>query len=399
MTRDGVLGRGRPWVNVEEARRAARRRLPRMIFDFVDGGAEDEVTLSRNRSAFARIGLVPRALVDVSQPRLGTRVLGQEVSLPLVCGPTGMPGLVHPGADIAVARAAARHGTIATVATTSSHSAAEVRSASTGPLWFQLYAWRDRGLTGELIDRAKDAGCGALVFTVDTPIPGRRERDTRNGMTIPPRVSPGNALEMATHLGWLAGLRRGPGISLGNLAGLTTAPSGGALGLAGWFADLFNPSQTWAELEWILDRWQGPVVVKGVMHPEDATRAARLGAAGVVVSNHGGRQLDGAPASIEVLEDVVGALADAGLGRVDVLMDGGVRRGSDIVKALALGARAVLIGRPWLYGLAARGERGVDEVLALLRSELTVALQLLGCPDVTALDRGCLRHLPPVLPS
>lgn len=391
MTRVAKAGRGRSWVSVADARRSARRRLPKVVFDFVDGGAEDEVTLARNERAFAEFGLLPRTLVDVSEPVLATDVLGHPIGFPVICGPTGMPGLVHPGGEIAVAKAASAAGTIATVATTASHSLAAVRRASPGPLWFQLYAWRDRAITGELIDMAKDAGCLALVFTVDTPIPGRRERDLRNGMTIPPRVSPSNVLEMSLHLRWLLGLRRGPGATLGNLAALAAAPTRGALGLAEWFADLFNPWQNWSDLEWIQQRWGGPVIVKGIMHPDDAAHAVQLGAAAVVVSNHGGRQLDGTPATIEMLPRVVDALAERGHGSggegAQVLVDGGVRRGSDVAKALALGARAVLIGRPWLYGLAARGERGVVEVLSMLRSELEVTLQLLGVSNVSDLDR------------
>lgn len=381
----------RNWITIDDVRLAARRKLPRMVFDFIDGGAEAEVTLRRNREAFERIGFSPRVLVDVSEVRLATTVLGTALDVPVVCGPTGMPGLTHRGAEIAAARAAAAVGTAFTVSTTSSYPIDEIRRRSDAPLWFQLYAWKDRGMTTEILQRAKEAGVRTLLFTVDTPIAGTRERDLRNGMSIPPRPTPANAIDVALHPQWALTMLRGPGARLGTIAALGAAPRTGALGIAGWFGHLFNPKQSWADLEWIRDQWDGPVAVKGVMTATDARRAADLGAAGVVVSNHGGRQLDGLPATIEALPLIAEELSGTG---VDVLLDGGVRRGSDVVKALALGARAVLIGRPWLFGLAGgNGERGARRVLELLASQTRDVMTLLGVADVADLGREHLVDL------
>jgi L-lactate dehydrogenase (cytochrome) len=372
-----------PWITVDDVRAAARRRLPTMIFDFVDGAAGDEVTLRRNRSAFDDIRLAPRVLVDVSRPSLGVTVLGQDVDLPVLLSPTGMPALVHPDAELAAARAAARRGTLMTVGTTASCSLAQVREVTTAPLMFQLYAWRDRDLTAQLIERAREARCVALMVTVDTPVAGNRERDLRNGMRVPPKLSRRTAWDLARHPGWALRFRRGPGITLGNLAALDAAPRSDALGVAGWFQHLFNPAQTWADIEWIRTRWAGPLVVKGVQSAVDAARARDAGATAVVVSNHGGRQLDGVAASVESLPLVAAALAGD---PVEVWIDGGIRRGIDVARCLALGASAVLIGRPWLYGLAAGGEEGVGAVLDIIRDELYTTLQLLGCPDASMLD-------------
>lgn len=375
------------WVNLDDAREAARRRLPRMIFDFIDGGAGDEVTLRRNRSAFEDVRFCPRVLVDVSEPQLATTVLRTPLSMPIICGPTGMPALAHHDAELATARAALGLGTTFTVSTTSSHPVGEIARGTEGPLWFQLYAWRDRGMTRDILDQAREAGIETLLFTVDTPVAGVRERDLRNGMTIPPRPTPSAVVDLLTHPRWSLGFRRGPGIRLGTIAGLGAAPSTRALGVAGWFSHLFNTNQTWDDLEWIREAWGGALAVKGVMSPADAVLAHQHGADAVVVSNHGGRQLDGLPASLDVLPSVVDAVAGTDL---EVLLDGGIRSGADVAKALALGARAVLVGRPWLYGLAAGGQAGVEAVLGLLRAQLTSTLQLLGCPDVQELGRDVL---------
>ncbi|WP_066949327.1 alpha-hydroxy acid oxidase [Microtetraspora fusca] len=377
------------WTNLHDARAAARAALPRMVFDFVDGGAGDEVSARANLSAYADVRFAPRVLVDVSALRLETTVLGTPLSIPVVLGPTGMPALVHPSAERGAAAAAFEHGTAFTMSTTSSFSAAEVVKHTEGPLWFQLYAWKDRALTEEVIAQAREAGARALLFTVDTPTAGIRERDLRNGMTVPPRVNMRNAVDVLSHLGWGWRFRQGPGIRLGTISGLGAVPKTGALGVAGWFGHLFNRSQTWDDLEWIQDQWRGPIAVKGIMTPADARRAHELGAAAVVVSNHGGRQLDGVQATIEALPRVVDELVGTS---TEVLIDGGVRRGADVVKALALGARAVLIGRPWLYGLAADGRHGVSAVLRMLTHEIQNTLELLGCADVNDLDRRFLAH-------
>jgi L-lactate dehydrogenase (cytochrome) len=371
-------------VCVEDYRRLARRRLPRLAFDFIDGGADAEVTLRRNVAAFERLALRPRYLVDVSSRSLETTVLGEPVGLPVLIAPTGMSRVAGRGGDVAGARAAAAAGAVFVLSTMSSNSIEEVRAASSGALWFQLYLWAERAILERLLDRAGAAGCRALVVTVDVPVIGNRWRDARNGFSVPPRLTWRTA-DLLRHPRWLA-----------------HAPS--AVGAAHFLDDagvspgakmeharmvnrlLANPSSTWSDLAWLRERWPGPLLVKGTLTAEDARLAVESGVDGIVVSNHGGRQLDGAPASIDALAEVAEAVGD----RVELLVDGGVRHGSDVVKARALGARAVLIGRPWLYGLAVGGEAGVAGVLEILRAEIDRALALLGRPRFDDVDASAL---------
>jgi isopentenyl diphosphate isomerase/L-lactate dehydrogenase-like FMN-dependent dehydrogenase len=375
-------------VSIDDLRAAARRRLPRMIFDYIDGGAGSEVTLRANRAAFESVRWQPHVLVDVSARSQATTVLGRRLSIPVVCGPTGIPRLVHPAGELATARATATRGSVLTVGTASSYAVDRIAAEIDSPLWFQLYAWRDRALTKYLITRARNAGCEALFVTVDTPVAGKRERDLRNGMTIPPRITTANAVETVRHPLWAyRTLLRGPSVRLPNLDGADAAPADGAIGPAGWIGQLINAAQTWDDLSWIRDQWPGALAVKGIMTAEDAVRAAETGANAVVVSNHGGRQLDGLPATLSVLPHIVAALP---AGDVDVLIDGGVRRGSDVAACLALGAKACLIGRPWLYGLAVAGQAGVERALDILSSELDAVLALLGRPNVNNLDLTAL---------
>jgi isopentenyl diphosphate isomerase/L-lactate dehydrogenase-like FMN-dependent dehydrogenase len=386
-----VIDRLATAASVADVRALASRRVPRMVFDFADGAAEDEVTMRANAAAFDRVFLAPRGMVDVTARDLSVTVLGERLAMPVVLGPTGMAGLQHPGGEVAAARAAVAAGTAFTVATPASHAVGDVARAAGRPVWFQLYAWGDRGLTGELVRTARAAGCTTLLLTIDTPVVGRRLRDLRGGMSLPPRITPANARDVALHpfrwARWTAQLRSGPGVQLGNLRGLDAAPADSAVGVAAWLNQLFNPAQSWADVEWLRSEWGGKLAIKGVMHPSDAVRARELGADAVIVSNHGGRQLDGAAPTLDVLPSVADALAGS---EVEVLLDGGVRRGTDVLKALALGARACLIGRPWLWGLAAGGERGVTRVLELLREELDLALALVGCPRAADVDAGVL---------
>ncbi|MGE0307231.1 MAG: alpha-hydroxy acid oxidase [Acidimicrobiia bacterium] len=365
-------------------RESARRRLPRAVFDYIDGGAEDETTLDRNSSAFGAYQLRARVLVDVSTRSLATTVCGLPLDLPFLIAPTGLSGMVHPDGELGGMRAALRHGTSLILSTAASYSMEEITRATGTAPWFQLYPTPVRDLSGALLDRAAAVGCPAAVVTVDCPIVGRRERDLRNGAALPPQPSLSNIVSLARHPRWVAGIVRGKRATMKNFepdAGVVEAAT-----LAARSLRLLDPSLTWDALSWIRDRWSGPLLVKGLMHPDDAREAVSRGADGVIVSNHGGRQLDGAMGTMEALGPVVDAVAD----RCDVLIDGGIRRGVHLVKALALGAKACLIGRPWLYGLAHGGTAGVDQTIEILSSELDRALALLGVPSVDQLERSLL---------
>ena len=359
-----------------------------MVFDFVDGGAEDELTLRENRRAFADVAFRPRVLIDVSSRPQAVRVLGQDLAMPVILGPTGLARLVDPEGEAAAALAAEHFGTVSVVSSGSSVSFEDVAAAVPAPQWFQLYPWGDRRTIETLIGRAGDCGFRAMVVTVDVPVVGAREKDLRNGLTVPPRVNPRTGWDVLSHPRWLGRLVSAPTVSFANFAGLMPEARGTS-GLAAATQGLLNPGQTWVDLEWMVERWRGPVLLKGVMTAEDARRAVDLGCAGVVVSNHGGRQADCLPGALDVLGEVASAVGD----EVDVLLDGGIRRGSDVVKALALGARACLIGRPWLYGLAAAGRPGVERVLEVLYDEIDRTLALIGRPGVDSLDSSavCVR--------
>jgi isopentenyl diphosphate isomerase/L-lactate dehydrogenase-like FMN-dependent dehydrogenase len=372
--------------SVEDIRELARKRLPRSPFDFIDGAAEDEVTMRANRDAFEQVTFVPRTLVDVETRDLSTTVLGTDVSIPLVLGPTGTPALSHPDAEFAAARAAAKTGTAFVVSTGSSHPLDEIAKVATGPLWFQLYTSTDPGLTDYFIDSAKASGCTAMLLTVDCPIGGPRERDLRNGHTAPPRITRNSLVDGARHplrLGrWIRDLQRGPGMRLGTIGGYGQGDS------IGWITSVFNPRLTWDEVPKIRERWQGPLAIKGIMSAADARRAADMEVDGIVVSNHGGRQLDGLPSTLEVLPRIADAVEGTGL---QILIDGGVRRGGDIARARALGATACLIARPWVWGMAAGGEDGISRVVEILRGELDRALALLGVRSISEVSSDFVR--------
>lgn len=374
-------------VNVDDLRRGARRRLPRAVFDFIDGGAEDEVTLRRNEAAFREITFRPRVLVNAGQIDQSCTVLGQQLTTPLILAPTGLCGMAAPRGEVLAGRAAAEAGVVFTLSCMSAVTIEDTMREAPGPHWFQLYVWKDRELTKSLVDRAKAAGYTALVLTVDVPVLGQRERDLRNGATIPPRVTLRNALDSALKVGWLLGMARHPRIDFVNVAGTAGGSGSGTFSLGGFVNSQFDPTVSWEDLTWFRSLWSGPLAIKGITSAEDAVRAVDAGVDAVIVSNHGGRQLDSLPAAIEMLPEI----ADAVGSRSEVLFDGGIRRGSDVAKALALGARACLIGRPYLYGLGVAGQTGARQAVEILRAELGRVLTLLGRPRVRDLDRSAVR--------
>ena len=373
-------------VNIDDLRKRARRRLPRAIFDYVDGGAEDEATLRANRAGFRRYTFNPRVLVDVSERDQSTSVLGERLAAPLILAPTGFTGMLWPRGEILAARAAARKGLVYTLSTMSICSLEQVAEAAPGPLWFQLYVWRDREVTRSLMERAKAAGYRVLVVTVDTPVLGQRERDIRNGLVVPPRITLNNLLDTARRVSWLRGLLDNPRITFGNFAG-TEAAGQNPVSVAEYTTRQFSPAVSWADLDWFRSVWSGPMAIKGVMSVEDARLAVEHGVEAIVVSNHGGRQCDELPGAIEVLPEIVDAVGD----RAEVILDGGVRRGSDAVKAIALGARACMIGRAFNYGLAAGGQAGAEKAIDILQKEIDRCLALIGRPRLNDLDRSALR--------
>jgi len=384
-----------PIHNVADARKRARKVLPRVVYDYVDGGAEDEVTVAENEQAFRELAFRPRMAVAMGEPDLATTVLGTSVSLPVLLAPAGLIRLLHPDGAAGAGRAANGRGTIWVLSTVAGVSLEAVADAG-GHRWFQLYAPGGRDDAAATMDRAEAAGYEALVVTVDTPALGNRERDVRNGIAPPLRLDARTAVTLGPQVlarpRWALRMMRDGVSMLGRPKTRRSGPAGGAptpahadrdsgFGAAGTVSMLASPF-TWEDIAWMRTRWTRPLVVKGVLSAGDARLAVDAGADAVIVSNHGGRQLDGAPATARVLPEVVDAVG----AHAEVLVDGGVRRGGDVIKALALGARAVLVGRPYLYGLAAAGQRGVEEILDALRAEMVRDMRLLGCPSLAALD-------------
>ncbi len=354
-------------INLFAFERTAQARLSPSARDYFASGAGDEITLRANRSAFERVALHYRVLVDVSERSTRTTVLGHELATPVLVAPTAFQRLATPEGELATVRAAGGAGTIMIVSTLSTTKIETITAAASGPVWFQLYVYRERAATEALIERVEAAGCSALVLTVDAPVLGRRERDVQNRFQLPPGVRIENMLANQAR------------------ASLPDAPEDS--GLAAYFASLLDPSLSWRDLDWLRSRTTLPILVKGIVRPDDARQAVDRGAAGIIVSNHGGRQLDTAPATLDVLPSIVDAVGR----RAEVLLDGGVRRGTDVIKAIALGARAVLLGRPVLWGLAVDGERGAARVLELLRDELDRGMALCGCPRVCDIDASLVR--------
>ena len=386
IERDPIARRLRRAANVADLRAIARRRLPRGVFDYIDGGAEDERALRANVDGFARRTFQPRVLRDVGNVDPSTTLLGRPLPFPLVLAPTGFTRIADPEGELAVARAAARANLPYTLSTLSTRSIEEVAAVSTGDRWLQVYVWRDRGLVKEMIARARDAGYSTLLLTVDTAVLGRRERDVRHGFTLPPKLGWATILDGARHPAWTWAFARSEPIRFANVVGAGVEDGSTAVSLADHVARQFDAALSWHDVEWMRSVWDGAIVLKGIQSVADARLAADAGIAAVALSNHGGRQLDGAPAVL----DLVAPVADAVGGQLQVICDGGVRRGSDIVKALALGADACMAGRAYLYGLAAGGERGVDHVISLLRSGMRRTMALVGATTVAELDRSLI---------
>ncbi len=368
--------------NIAELRRMARRRLPRMVFDFCDGGAEDEITRAGNEAGFADWEFLPRPLAGTTVRDQSTLLFGERLALPVIIGPTGLSGMLWPQGELLAARAAGQAGTVYTMSHGSTVSIEDLAARAPGPLWFQNFMYRDRGLTRSFAERAQAAGYRALVLTIDNQVLGQRERDLKNGFVIPPRVSWRSVLDVARALPWALRMARTP-LTFVNYV---TDEKRDIVSLAAHIAGLLDPTLNWRDVDWLRGIWQGPLLLKGVLHPDEAKAALDHGVDGVIVSNHGGRQLDGAIAAIRALP----AVADAVAGRIPVLLDGGVRRGSHVVKALALGATACTIGRPHLWGLAVAGEAGVARVLEIFRRDIDRVLALGGWDGLAALDRGAL---------
>ena len=369
--------------NIAELRAAARRGVPKVMFDFVDGAANDEVTSRRNREDFADLEILPRMLVDVSAVDIRTTVLGQPVDVPLVGAPMGLNGLVHHHGEAGIARAMHDAGTIHALAAMASYSIEEIATEAPGSTWLQMYIWRDRGLVRELVERARAAGFLALVVTVDVPRAAGRDRDRRNGFALPPRVTLRSLAGGLVRPRWSAQFIRHPRMTTASIAGHGGGPDD-PVGITAYVNSQFDPSAEWDDLSWFRELWEGPLAIKGILTPADARRAVGLGADAIIVSNHGGRQLDHAPSTIRALTPIVDALgSDA-----EVILDGGVRRGSDVLKAIALGAKACMIGRPLVYGLGAGGEAGARRAVTILEQELRTAMALAGCPSLAAADRS-----------
>jgi L-lactate dehydrogenase (cytochrome) len=385
---DPVTRRLRGAASVADLRRLARRRLPAGVFDYIDGAAEDERTLAANVDAFAAVTFRPRVLRDVSSIDTSTTLLGQPLPMPLVLAPTGFTRIADPQGELAVARAAARAGLPYTLSTMATRSIEEVAAASTGPKWFQVYVWRDRGLVKELVERAHRAGYDALMLTVDTAVLGRRERDVRRGFTLPPTVGLDTLVDGMLHPGWSWSFVRSEPIRFANLVGSSVGDGGTAVSLAEFTASQFDPALSWADVDWLRSQWDGPLLLKGIQTVDDAVLAADAGVDAIALSNHGGRQLDSAPPVLDLVEPVAQAVGD----RVAIICDGGIRRGSDIVKALALGATAAMTGRAYLYGLGAAGERGVDHVLDLLGADLRRVMALCGVRSIPEITRDLVER-------
>jgi len=384
--RDRIKRRLARTASVYDLRMIAKRRLPVGVFDYIDGGAEDERTMAANTAAFAAVRYRPRVLRGLVDIDLSTTILGKQTPLPLIFAPTGFTRIADPEGELAVARSAARFGVPYTLSTLGTRSIEEVRGVSQGRLWYQVYAWRDRGLVEEMVANAREAQYEALMLTVDTAIFGRRERDVRRGFSLPPTIGPGTILDGALHPGWTWSFLRSEPIRFANVNGSAVEDGATPVTLADYINEQFEMGLSWDDVSWLRSIWDGPIILKGIQSVADAKIAADVGIEAIALSNHGGRQLDGSPA----IFDLVAPVADAVGGRTEIICDGGVRRGSDIVKAVAAGATAAMAGRAYLYGLGAAGEAGVDQVLSWFTADLRRTMALVGAGSVKELDRSVL---------
>jgi L-lactate dehydrogenase (cytochrome)/(S)-mandelate dehydrogenase len=383
------LDRGRlqrQGYSIAALRRMARRRLPRMVFEFCDGAAEDQITRERNETAFADWEFLPTPLNGTTDRDQSALLFGERLAVPVIIGPTGLSGMLWPRGEVAAARAAAAAGTVYVMSHGSTVAIEELARETAGPLWFQNFVYRDRGLTRSFAERAQAAGYRALVLTIDNQVLGQRERDLENGFVIPPRVTWRSVVDVARALPWALRMARAPL----TFANYVSAERKDIVSLAAYMADMLDPTLHWKDVDWLRSIWRGPLLLKGVLHPDEARLALEHGVDGVIVSNHGGRQLDTALPAIRALPGV----ADAVAGRVPVLLDGGVRRGSHVVKAVALGATACLIGRPHLWGLAVAGEAGVAQVLEIFRRDIDRVLALGGWDGIAQVERSAIAPAP-----
>jgi L-lactate dehydrogenase (cytochrome) len=377
--------------NISDLRRAAWIRMPSPMFHYMDGAAEDEVNLKRSCSSFDDYELLPRHLSDVSSIDPSTTILGQPVDMPVFCSPTGMSRLFHHDGELAVSRAAARAKTIYSLSTMGTYSIEDVAEVCSGPKWFQIYVFKDRSLVTEFIERCKAADYHAMCLTIDLPLTGNRERDLRTGMTIPPKFSLAGWFNFALHPLWSLSYLSSPPFSLANVEHRVSGGSDeDVTTLVDYISGQFDRSVTWDDAAEMAQEWGGPFVVKGVLSVHDALRAVDIGAKAIMVSTHGGRQLDHTPAPIDLIPEIVAAVED----RAEVIVDGGIRRGTDVIKALALGARAVSLGRGYLFGLGAGGEAGVDRALAILKEEIVRDMALLGCNTIEEITSEYVRRRP-----
>ena len=372
-------------TNVEDLRQLARRKVPKAIFEYIDHGSYDQLSLANNRNDINAIRFRQRVLIDAATRDLKTTMLGEEVSMPVAIAPTGLTGLMHGDGEMLAARAAEAAGIRFTLSTMSICSIEDVRSAIKGPFWFQLYVFKDRGFSEEVVERAKAAGCTALFVTVDLPMRGQRHCDIKNGLTVPPRITPGNVFDLISKPGWLASVLMGKRKSFGNIDHYLKK-KGGIWAAGRWGGDNLDPTLSWKDIAWLRKRWPGKLVIKGILDTDDARMAVKLGADAIVVSNHGGRQLDGTSSSIAMLPRVVDAVGSD----TEILFDGGIRTGADILRALALGARACMVGRAFVWGLGAGGQEGVAKAIDILKKELSVTMALTGVRRIAEVDRRIL---------
>ncbi len=372
----------KPILEINDLKNLARRRVPRMFFDYADSGSWTESTYRANESDFQKIKLRQRVAVDMTNRTLKSQMIGQDISMPLAMAPTGLTGMQHAGGEILVAQACEEAGIPYTLSTMSVCSIEDVAEHTKKPFWFQLYVMKDKEFAGNLIDRAKAAGCSALVLTLDLQILGQRHKDLRNGLSTPPKFTPNHIWQMATRPLWCLGMMGTKYRTFRNIVGHAKGVED-LSSLSSWTAEQFDPKLNWDDVEWIKERWGGPLILKGILDVEDAQMSLKTGADAIIVSNHGGRQLDGAPSSIAVLEEIVDAVGKD----VEVHMDGGIRSGQDILKALALGAKGTYVGRPLLYGLGAMGKPGVAKAIDILRNELDITMALCGERDVNNIGK------------